>query len=68
MKNISMSVSNESVKGYSVKYNYSRKCMTHTAGDWMIHHRQDRKASRFKANKNMQEPTFIIEVRGRHFL
>lgn len=27
---------------------------------------RNRKASRFKANKNMQEATFIIGVRGRH--
>lgn len=41
-------------------------CVTYTAGDLMIYQATKRKASPVKASENMQEPTFIIEVRGGH--
>lgn len=46
----------------------SSNCVTHTAGHLMIYQVTKRKASPVKASKNMQEATFIIEVRGGHLL
>lgn len=43
-------------------------CLTHTAGDLIIYQATKRRAGPVKASENMQEPTFIIEVRGGHSL